>query len=193
MALITVAQPYLRAEGPSANSQTVQKDPLAEAASQTWLANSFVQVTGTAPGTLQRCAAAATTIYGLARDAAKGSTTAAALLVPPFTLFGLNHYVFDPRDRIFEMSLTNGSLSGANIGANGVTYAGGGTGGVAIAPGQQYGILTMTSGTYSGYQTVDVTNTTQKVFEIVALAPGQLTTDANPRVWIKVIASVIQG
>lgn len=194
MAAIPIAMPSLRAEGPSGNSQTVQKDPVTEANTQAWLAHSFVQTSGTgAAVALQRCASAATAIYGFSVDAAKGTGTAAALLTPPFTLFGLLHYCFDPRDRIFEINATNGSASGANIGATGVTYAGGGTGGVALAVGQQYGILTMTSGTYSGYQTLDVTNTTQKVFEIVALAPGQLTTDNNPRLWVKVIASVIQG
>jgi hypothetical protein len=193
MSLIAVAMPRM-AQPPGSNQPFVQRDKVLEGTTQTWLKNSLVQITGTgASVVLQRAASAATVIYGLAPQAAAGSGTADALVVPPAFLFGRYHYPFDLRDVILEITATNGSASGANIGANGVTWAGGGTGGVALAPGQQYGLLTMTSGTYDKYQTLDVTNTTQKVFEIVRLAPGMLTSDNNPRLWVKVIPTALQG
>lgn len=201
MAQIPISNPFIRQEGPSSMSPTVQKDVLPEAASQTWIRRALVQVTGTgASAALQVVPSAATAIYGQSPDAAYGSATATNLLKPPNTLFGLNHYAFDLRDRILEINITDSSSSGANIGANGVTYAGGGTNGVALAPGQQYGVLLIATGVNAGYHTLNVQNTTQKVFEVVGLPPGanglvaaQTTTDNNPRVLVKVIASVIQG
>lgn len=189
MSIINPDMPRLF-QPPTGNVAFLQKGPLAEAAAQNWFARTLVQVTGTGGSEkLQRCAAAATAIFGLAPQAARGSAT----LNPPDALFRDKHYPFDVRDIILAMTISNGSLSGANIGATGVTYAGGGTGGVALAPGQQYGLITLTSGTYDKFQFVDVTNTTQKVFEIVGLAPGMLTTDNNARVLVKVLTAALQG
>lgn len=199
MAAIAIQMPLVREEGPASNADGVMKDPLPEAAGQTWLKNSLVQVVGTgAAAALQRCAADAILVYGQAPQQALGTTSPAILLQPPQALFGLNHYPFDLLGRVLEINASNGSLSGANIGANGVTWAGGGTGGVALAPGQQYGLITLTSGTYSGYQMLDVTETTAKMFEIVALAPQvagvtQAVTDNNPRLWVKIILACLQG
>lgn len=202
--IITPAQPRLISP-PESFQPMVQKGPYTEASSQTWLAFSLVQLTGTgASVVLQRCAADATAVAGLAPQAAVGTASNANLLKPPFALFGTSHYPFDLRDVILEVTISNASLSGANIGANGVTWAGGGTSGVALAPGQQYGLITLTSGTYSGYQFLDVTETTAKIFEIVALAPwaatntpggrvAQATTDNNPRVWVKMMPASLQG
>lgn len=188
-------QPFLREEA-GGNHVCVQKDPLPEASGLTsttgWLAGSFVYTSGTGASTvLNKVATAGTVIYGQSPDSS--ANTAAPVL--PTKLFGLNHYPFDVRDRIMEINIS-GSV--ATIGtSSGATYAGGGTNGVALAPGQQYGIVTATTGTYTNYQLLDVSNTTQKVFEIVGLANTpqnpQTTTDNNPRVLVKVIASVIQG
>lgn len=181
--------PEIRAEGLGAVA--VQKDAVVEASSQTWLAGALCYTTA-ALGvvSLNGVISAGTVIYGQSPDSAVGSGAS----TPPSRLFGLNHFCFDVRDRILEINIANTSASGANTGgANGVTWAGGGTSGVALAPGQQYGIVVPTSGTYQGYQFLDVTNTSQKLFEIVALAPNQAITDNNPRVWVKVISTVIQG
>lgn len=177
----------------------VQKDPVGEAASQSWLAGAFVYTSGTgASVVLNMVPVNGTVIYGQSPDAAIGSGSPPVMLKPPQSLFGLMHYPFDPRDRIFAVNLhaggTGGTANDAVIGTvNGATWAGGGTGGVALAPGQQYGICVPASGAYVKYQLLDVSNTTNKVFEIVALAPGFATSDANPRVLVKVIPTVLQG
>lgn len=205
MAQITPGMPRLY-QPPGTNLPFVQKNRLAEAAAQSWLAMSLVQIAASGGNqTLIVAPAAATVVYGLAPSAAAGT---GGVLTPPDNLFrGTNpvtgtaakiHFPFDLRDVILEMTLSNGSLSGANLGANGVTYAGGGTNGVAIVVGAQYGLVTLTSGTYNKYQFVDVQNTTQKVFEIVGLAPSaygvaQTVTDNNPRVLVKVIPAALQG
>lgn len=171
------------------NGVPVQKDPVVEnGTSQTWLKSSFVFTSGTgASVVLNGLATAGTVIYGLAPASAVGT----GATNPPATLFGNTHYPFDPRDRIFAINISG---SQATIGTtNGATWAGGGTNGVALAPGQQYGNLTPTSGTYANINFLDVSNTTQKVYEIVRLDPGNLTSDNNPRVWVKVIPTVIQG
>lgn len=206
MSAITISMPRIVAGSMSGNSPVMQQPGVPEAASQNWLRSTLVQITGTgADVRLQRAAAAATALYGLAPQAAttqgvaSGSPTQGILIQPPQSLFSTTHYPQNLRGVLLEINISNGSLSGANIGATtGVTYAGGGTGGVPLAPGQQYGLITLTSGTYNKYQLLDVTNTTQKLFEIVQLAPSwggvaQTTTDNNPRVWVKLIDSVLQG
>lgn len=189
-----IGQPWIIQEAGS-NQPTVQKDAWPEAGSSNWLKGSFVYTSGTGASTvLNKLASAGTVIYGQSPDAAKGVVAPSIALQPPNSLFGLLHYCFDPRDRIFEMNIANASASGAQTGTtSGVTWAGGGTSGVALAPGQQYGVVVPTSGTYVNVQFIDVTNTTQKLFEIVRLAPGVSVDDNNPRVWARVISTVIQG
>lgn len=185
--------PFIRFEHGS-NSPAVQKDKVLEAASQSFLAGALLYTSGTGASTvIQRCASDAVLVYGMAARNAF-TATSGVLTLPPNSLDGAYHYPFDVRDRIIEINISNSSASGAQTGTtSGVTWAGGGTGGVALAPGQQYGIITHTSGTYSGMQFLDVSETTAKVFEIVGLAPDQATTDNNPRVWVKVIPACIQG
>ncbi len=176
-----------------AEDTTVQtKGRVLEAASQSWVGPTLVQFTGTggAP-TIQRAAAAATVLAGLVTTSAFGS---AALPLPPAALTGeKNHLLRTLKDAILEISVTDSSASGANIGASGVTWSGAGTNGVALAPGQQYGILLITSGANANIQTLNVQNTTQKVFEIVAIKPGVSVTEPNPRVLVRVIPSAIQA
>lgn len=186
-----IQMPIIRSEGGS-NEPAVMKDVLPEAATQTWLAGSLVYTSGTgASVVLNKLATAGTVMYGQSPDKSHYLGTGNW----PDAPFGTNHYPFDLRDRILEINIS-GSV--ATIGtSSGATYAGGGTNGVALAPGQQYGVVTPTTGTYLNYQLLDVSNTTQKVFEIVSLAVTpqnpQTTTDNNPRVWVKVIPGVIQG
>lgn len=191
--IAAIAMPFIRFEHGS-NSPAVQKDKVLEAASQSFLAGALLYTSGTGASTvIQRCASDAVLVYGMAARNAF-TATSGALTLPPLSLDGAFHYPFDLRDRIIEINAAGSSASGANIGTtNGVTWAGGGTGGVALAPGQQYGIITPTSGTYSGMQFLDVTETTAKLFEIVGLAPNQATTDNNPRLWVRIISTCFQG
>lgn len=189
-----IMQPFIREES-GGNNPAVQKDPLPEASGLTsttgWLPGSFVYTSGTgASVVLNKLGTAGTVVYGQSPDGSVNTATP----VLPTKLFGLNHYPFDVRDRIIEINITG---SAATIGTtNGATYAGGGTNGVALAAGQQYGVV-LGTGSFLNYQLLDVSNTTQKVFEIVGLANTpqnpQTTTDNNPRVLVKVIASVLQG
>lgn len=186
-----IAAPFIIQEHGS-NEPTVQKDAVPEnGTSQIWLQGALVYTSGTgASVVLNELATAGTVVYGQSPDAAKGTGS----LLPPDALFGANHFCFDLRDRILEINVASSTAGIAAIGtANGVTWAGGGTNGVALAPGQQYGVINPTSGVYKGKQMIDVNNTTQKVFEIVALAPNQATTDNNPRVWARLITTAIQG
>lgn len=198
MAIELIKMPSIFQEGPSSNSPSVQKDPILEAASQAWLAGALVQRTGTgASARLQRTPTSSGTaadllVYGMSPDAAKGSATPTALLTPPFALFGLYHYPFDVRDRILEMNI--GTATDANLGtSSGVTYNGGGTGGVALAPGLQFGIRVVAAGIYTGYQIINVAETTNVVVEIVGIAPDKLPDNNSSRVMCKVIPTKIQG
>lgn len=186
-----IGAPFIRKEHGS-NEPAVQKDAVPEnGTTQVWLQDALVYTSGTGASTvLNELATAGTVIYGQSPDAAKGTGD----LNPPNALFGANHFCFDLEDRILEMNIASSTAGIGTIGTvNGVTWAGGGTNGVALAPGQQYGVINPTTGPYKGKQMVDVNNTTQKLFTIVALAPNQATTDNNPRVYVKVIPTVIQG
>lgn len=193
MAIARIAMPFIRMEAGS-NQCAVQKGKILEAASQSFLAGALCYTSGTGASTvIQRCASDAVLCYGMAARNAF-TATSGVLTQPPLSLNGAFHYPFDVRDRIIEINISNASASGAQTGTtSGVTWAGGGTSGVALAPGQQYGLITHTSGTYSGYQFLDVTETTAKLFEIVGLAPDQSVDDNNPRVWVKVIPTTIQA
>lgn len=190
MAIARIAMPEIRMEHGS-NSPAVQKDPVTEAGSSSWLAGSLCYTSGTGASTVLNVVATDGVLcYGQSPDSAVGT----GLSTPPNRLFGTQHYCFDLRDRIIEINVANSSASGAQTGtSSGVTWAGGGTGGVALAPGQQYGLIKPTSGTYEKYQFIDVSDTTNLLFEIVALAPGQSVNDNNPRVWAKIIPTKIQG
>lgn len=186
-----IAMPFIIQEEGS-NQPTVQKDAVPEnGTSQTWLQGAFVYTSGTGASTvLNGLATAGTVIYGQSPDNAIGTGST----VVPNRLFGSNHFCFDVLGRVFEINIASATAGQAVIGTtNGVTWAGGGTNGVALAPGQQYGVLVPTTGTYNNYQFLDVNNTTQKLFEIVALPPYSATTDNNARIWVRVISTVTQG
>lgn len=196
MANIRVYQPRIYAP-PGSNQPNVMKGGLPITAAQVWKAWTLVVATGAgAAQTLSRVIKAGTSVYGLAPQAEAGLTT------PPGALFGATHYPFDLRGVILEINATNGTQDSTTIGASGVTWAGGGTNGVALLAGQRYGLNLQTSGTYSGIQTLDVQNTTaaQAMFEIIGLAPKhrtdnyqQLVTDANPRLLVKLVDNLLQA
>lgn len=185
---MTITSPIIVAE----SNTTQTRGRLLEAAGQSWVGNTLVQIAGSGVATtIQRAAAAATVLAGLVTTNAFGT---ASVPMPPQALTqSKDHLVSTLKDAILEISVTDASASGANNGATGVTWAGGGTNGVALAVGQQYGLLLITSGVSNNIQTLNVQNTTQKVFEIVGIKPGVSLTEPNPRVLVKVIASAIQG
>lgn len=194
MAISAIAMPFIRMEGGN-NEPCVQKDAVAEAAAQTWLKDTLVYLTSAAGvPVLNKVVSSGILVYGQSPDPSVGT---GGVSTPPTKLFGTNHFCFDVRDRIIEINAAAGTAGGAGgtgIGTTaGVTWAGGGTGGVALAAGQQYGIYVPASGTYANYQFLDVQNTGTLLFEVVALAPGQAITDNNPRIWVKVIPTKIQG
>lgn len=172
----------------------VQRDPLVEKAATSWFAGSFVVRTGTDVNVvMEPVISAGVSIWGFCPDAAFSAGATISAPTPPTGLFGLSHYVFEASDRIYSMNISDSSATGARIGLNtGVNYQGDGTSGVALAPGQQYGMVRPTSGTYKDVQFIDVTNTTQKLFTIVGLDPRSKITDATCRVLVKVIGTVIQ-
>lgn len=197
MAIATIAMPFIRQEAGS-NQPAVMKDGVPEINGTSWLPQTLVYTSGTGVNTvLNPCATGAVLCYGQAPGASKGTN-----IRPPDHLFGTAvvgantlavHFPFDVRDRILEINASHAANFALTGTASGVTWAGGGTGGVALAAGQRYGIMRPTSGTYLNYQFLDVSNVATPLFEIVALAPNQAAGDNNPRLWVKVIPTLIQG
>lgn len=205
MAGIAIAMPRIVAGSLSGNSPIMQQPGVMELNAQSWLKSSLVAISGSGANVrLAACADNALLVYGLAPQAATTKGTAAGnpvadpAIQPPQSLFGITHYPQNLRGVLLEINICNAAQDGSNIGAGvGVTWDGT-VGGVALAPGQQYGLNVQTSGTYNKYQLLDVSNTVQKLFEIVQLAPTfggvrQAVNDNNPRVWVKLIDSVLQG
>lgn len=182
MALIPISMPRIYSEFGGVN-MTVQKGPISDG-SNSFLALSLVKL---ASGLLAAVASTDVTCYGQTPDASKASTD-----VPPAALFGQNHYVFDLKGRIIAVSITDATF---RVGATGPSYdgTGGTTTGVALAPGQRYGILRATTGTYDQYQFLNIEDTTNDFFEIVGPFPDtrQAVTDNNPRVLVKILDSVL--
>lgn len=196
MPIAPISNPFIRNFG-GVNQCAVQLPPVTEAATQNWLKGSFVQTTGTgASVVLQVCPTAATAVYGVSPDGAKGTTSPSIALQPPNALFGLRHYPFDISEALIEVNAVSGTAGDAVIGtANGVTWNGGGTNGVALAPGLQRGLWRAATGIGALMHFFDVNNSTagQEFFEIVSIAPGMALTDNNPRILVKIVAARIQG
>ena len=177
MALQTnIFMPSIYQEG--ANNMATQKGPITDG-SNSFAASALVVVTSAA---LVLVATAGTAIYGLCPDASKLSTD-----TPPVDLFGENHYPFDLKGRTLAMNVTDGTV--AHIG----TSSDGSWTSLSLAVGQQFGIVTPTTGTYTGYQLIDQSNTTQKLFTIVGLHPSSAASDINPLVLVKVLDAALQS
>ena len=171
-----IFMPVIYQEG--ANNMTTQKGPITDG-SNSFTASSLVVVTSAA---LVLVATAGTAIYGLSPDGSHLSTD-----VPPTALFGEDHYPFDLRGRTLVMNATDGTVGHIGTSSDG-SYTS-----LSLAVGQQFGILTPTTGAYTGYQLIDTSNTTQKLFTVVGLHPSSATTDINPRVLVKVIDAALQS
>ena len=171
-----IFMPVIYQEG--SNNLASQKGPITDGGN-VFAAGSLVVVTAAA---LVLVATAGTAVYGQSPDSSHLSTD-----VPPTALFGQMHYPFDLKGRTLVMNVTDGT-----VGHIGTTSDGSWTS-LSLAVGSQFGIVTPTTGAYAGYQLVDQSNTTQKMFTVVGLHPQSATTDINPRILVKMIDSVLQS
>lgn len=143
-----------------------------------FLTQSFVYITG---GNLAVVPTAGVLVYGQTPNPSQLSTSYA-----PVTLYGQNHWCFTPLDAEFDINC--GALS-----ANAVVIGSGSQAQSTAVIGTSYGIATATAGTYSGYQFLDTTNTSQLLFTVVGYPANTSPSDYNGRVRVRVITSCIQG
>lgn len=120
--------------------------------------------------------------YGITPDKSHAATDGV-----PEAMFGENHYVFSPLDAEIEINI--GHLSGTAIVAGAANSA---KTPADVVLGGEYAIATPTTGTWAGFQFLDPTDTTNKMFRVVGFVDGVLTDDANGRVRVKLIPSTIQ-
>lgn len=147
-----------------------------EKASESWIAGSFVRITANAD-TYEQVATGGALIAGLAQKAAVGSGSQN----PPAVLLGKNHDPVSPLDTIFAINISSGTTLTT-------TWLNGGS---PLAIGEQYGIRVQSG----GVQTLDIAETTTKVFEIVGIHPNNPlgTSEPGTRVLVKIIPSAVQG
>lgn len=157
-------------------NMNVQRPPVSDS-TNTFLARSFVYLSS---GVLAVIASDGVLCYGQTPDASHLVTD--QFLTAPF---GENHYVFSPLDAEFEINV-GVAATALVIGASAQQPS-------AVTIGGQYGIDTATTGAYAGYQFLDPTDTTNKLFEVVGFVDGVLTDDYNGRVRVKIIPSTIQN
>ena len=166
-----IRQPFLERKSQNLQIQkAVQPD---NGDSSVFLPNSFVVLSG---GLLVAVATAGVLVYGWSADKSHLSTDHA-----PDALYGQNHWPFDPTDAQFVMNITdNSGHIGQAAGAPQLSVA---------VVGTSYGIYKNTG----GYQMVNISDTTNKLFTVMALYPNQALTDYNGRVIVKVIDTCIQA
>ena len=152
----------------------IQK-PVQPNGATTWPARSFVYLSA---GILVPCTtgAGATAIYGWAPDSSKLATD-----LPPTTLYGQNHWPFDPRDAQFIVNITNNA---GNVG-----QAAGAPQLSAVAVGTSYGMYRDAA----GIQYLNVQDVTNLCFKVIALYPNQALTDYNGLVLVEIIPAAIQA
>ncbi len=145
-----------------------------EKASESWIAGSFVRITANAD-TYEQVATGGALIAGLAQKAAVGSGSQN----PPNVLLGKNHDPVSPLDTIFAINISAGTTLTTTW-----TSA-------TLAIGEQYGIRVQSN----GVQTLDTSETSTKVFEIVGIHPNNTLGAAEPgtRVLVKIIPTAVQG
>lgn len=152
----------------------IQKGVQPNHASTTFPARSFVRLTS---GVLVPCATAAVLCYGWSIDRSHLATE-----MPPDALFGIYHWPFDLKDTQFIMNITDGS---GNIGqANAAPQLS------AAAIGTSYGIHRNAT---TGFQMLNVADTTTLFATVVAWYPNQASTDYNGKVIVEILPAVIQA
>lgn len=158
-------------------NMNVQK-PIVGDSTNTFKARALLTITA---GVLVLIATDGVLIYGQTPDKSHAATE-----IPPDAFFGENHYVFSPLDAEFEINV--GALSSTAI-VVGPSAAKPGD----VVIGGQYAIATPTTGDWAGYQFLDPTDTTNKLFQVVGKVDGVNDSDQNGRVRVKIVPVCIQN
>jgi hypothetical protein len=159
----------------------IQK-PAVYDSTNTFAARSLVKlVAGVTPSVIA-CASDEVLVYGITPDNSKTATQ-----IPPDSMFGENHYVFDIAGGEIEINV--GHLSGTAL-VQGAANSAKTPADVAI--GTAYGIAVPTTGVYAGIEVLDPTETTATLFTVVGRIDNVAQTDANGRVRVRPIAAKIQ-
>lgn len=154
----------------------LQKGPQPNGATA-FLQRSFVKL---ASGVLTPCVSADTSCFGQAPGPSHDSTD-----LPPVSLHTNMHWVFDPKDAIFIVNITDAT---GHVGeANGAPQLS------EVVIGTSYNILRPTSGTYVGYQFLNVDLSAAPFFKVVGIYPNQALTDFNGLVLVKIVETIIQA
>lgn len=160
-----------------ASNRCVQKPPLGDG-SNSFIKSSLVYISS---GVLAAVATDGVLVYGMSPD---GSHTSGQKF-PEGAPFGELHYPFDLNDVVLQIQVTDGS---ATFGSGGPTWTG-----ASLAVGNKYALIRPTSGSQSGMQFLDSSDTTNTLFEVVGLHPQSATDDKNPLVLVKVLPTKIQA
>lgn len=145
--------------------------------------NTFVVLTA---GILVAVASAGAAACGFCQDASKATTA----IDPPTQFFGDKHFPINLKGMVFAISVTDAT---GHVGeADGAPQLS------EVTIGEKYGLLRLTSGTYDGYQFLNVDDTTADFFEVVEKPTtfdgiGQLATAYNPIVFVRILDSAIQA
>jgi hypothetical protein len=151
----------------------IQKQVQANSAT-TFPARSFVKLSA---GALVPCVTADVLCFGWCADSSKLSTDQ-----PPVTLYGQNHWAFDPKDSQFIVNITSGAgLVGQAAGAPQLS---------AVSVGTEYGLYRDATTFMQMLKTDDTTN---KFFRVVAIYPNQSLQDYNGLVLVQIVDAALQG
>jgi hypothetical protein len=151
----------------------IQKGPQPNHASTTFGARSFVYLSS---GVLVPCATAATACFGQAPGPSHLATE-----LPPATLYGIYHWVFNPADAQFVVNITDAS---GHIGvANGAPQLS------EVVIGTSYNLYRDSN----GFQMLNVDTTAQPFFKVLSIYPNQALTDYNGLVLVEIVKSIIQA
>ena len=154
----------------------LQKGPQPNGATA-FTARSFVKL---ASGVLTPFVSADTACFGQAPGPSHDSAD-----LPPVSLHANMHWCFDPKDAIFIVNITDAS---GNVGqANGAPQLS------EVVIGTSYNLLRPTTGTYTGYQMLNVDTTAAPFFKVVGIYPNQSLSDYNGLVLVKIVESIIQA
>lgn len=175
MSNISIRPPFLERRKDNLH---ITKGPLADDGTTVFNARSFVFANGS--NLLVPVLTAGVVCMGWSAD---GNHLATPTPRPPDALYGNLHWVFDPRDAQFSINITNNA---ATIGAGAPALS-------SILIGEKYGIIRPTTGAATGIQMLNQQDTTNDFFRVVAIYPGQASTDLNGIVLVELIDAVIQG
>lgn len=157
-----------------------QKAPISDGGNS-FLAGSLVVISS---AVLAAVATAGVLVYGWSPDESKTATQK-----PPDSFFGENHYPFT-LDESAELEMNVGTIS---TNALVVGAANSAVQQSSAVIGTSYGIGRATTGTYSGYQVVDTSNTTNLVFTVVGFPDNTAAADYNGLVRVKIVKACLQA